>query len=363
MNYKAIFGILIAFAITIVGCSKSDNDTPNPTNMDVKVSLDVKFDDAFEGTLYPSTIFSFASLKILNQEELTYFDVTINSDKEFDGRIKITNDKFIRETVVDKTIKAGKNVIPLNVLWKFDDFVNITTSGYTHFKVELMDKSNKVIATKNVQLSYRSINECVFATKKEDGSIVDLRFLFASYVNEDSKLIDMFLSAALKRNNEEFGSDSLLNLAYGWAGYQAGEDYLDTQVEAIIYQLYKLGMQYSSITDTSNAATKIYSQNVRFINESLLLQNANCVDGTVLLASILEKIGIRCFLVLEPGHMYLAYSSTGKTEISLNDLNFVETTLISTGDMVKIMKDKGINAKQNFISIRKAREAGIKPIQ
>ena len=61
--------------------------------------------------------------------------------------------------------------------------------------------------------------------------------------------------------------------------------------------------------------------------------------------------------------MYLAYSSTGKTEISLNDLNFVETTLISTGDMVKIMKDKGINAKQNFISIRKAREAGIKPIQ
>ena len=179
MNYKAIFGILIAFAITIVGCSKSDNDTPNPTNMDVKVFLDVKFDDAFEGTLYPSTIFSFASLKILNQEELTYFDVTINSDKEFDGRIKITNDKFIRETVVDKTIKAGKNVIPLNVLWKFDDFVNITTSGYTHFKVELMDKSNKVVATKNVQLSYRSINECVLLLKKKMVALL----IFAFYLH------------------------------------------------------------------------------------------------------------------------------------------------------------------------------------
>ena len=145
-------------------------------------------------------------------------------------------------------------------------------------------------------------------------------------------------------------------------GYQAGADYVDLQVIAIVAQLMRKGMNYSNITDTSNSSTKVYSQNVRFINETLALKNANCVDGSVLLASILEKIGIRCFLVAIPGHMYLAYSRTGKTQASSGDIQYVETTLIGSGDLEKVFGGKN-DQDQKFIGIKAARELGLKPIQ
>ena len=362
MKKQVILLLFLAVAM-VAGCSKSDDNNVTPsTNTEIKAKLNVEFEEVFENTIYPSTIFSTASLKNVQKDQLNYFNLKINSDKEFEGKIRVTNEKFINETIVEKKIKQGENILSLNVLWKYDNFVNITNSGYTHFKFELLDKNNKVITTENIQLSYRSINECVFALN-EDGKISDTRIFFVSYVNEDSKLIDTFLSETLKNHNDKFGHEDMLNLPYGWAGYQIDDDYLAKQVWAIIYRLHELGMQYSSITDTSNSATKVFSQNVRFINESLKLKNANCVDGSVLVASILEKIGIRTFLVLEPGHMFLAYSKTGKIEPELSDLKFLETTLIGTSNYYDTIKEKKITNKNIFISIKKAREIGIKPIQ
>ena len=354
---KSLHLVLVLIVTLLVGCNKNEDEVS-----DFNVTLDVQYEDTFEGIIYPSFLYSSASLQGLD-EESDVFEFKINSNRSFEGRIRVTNDKFIKETVVSKNIKTGNNEFSFKLLWKFDNFVNITTPGYTHFKVELMDKSNKVIATKNIQLSYRGINECVYAVKNSAGEVKQIYSFFASYVNEDSKLLDTFLSLTLTNHNKQYKSEPLLHLSSGWAGYQLGERYVFLQVLAIVNQLYKMGMQYSSITDTSNAATKIYSQNVRFINESLILQNANCVDGSVLLASILEKIGIRCFLVTEPGHMYLAYSKTGKTEPDFSDLGFIETTSISSGNFPTIFNDKIITNESLFISIRKAREAGIKPIQ
>ena len=180
-------------------------------------------------------------------------------------------------------------------------------------------------------------------------------------MNEDSKLIDTFLSETLREHNEVYKDRPNLKLS-GWMGYQGGADYADLQVIAIVAQLIRKGMEYSNITDTSNAATKVYSQNVRFINETLALKNANCVDGSVLLASILEKIGIRCFLVAIPGHMYMAYSRTGKTEPISGDIQYVETTLIGSGNLQRIFGEKN-DSEQKFIGIKTARGLGIKPIQ
>lgn len=334
-----------------------------PVEVEINATLDVEFDSLFQKTIYPSLIYSMASLRDVG--ELTYFDFTINSNKEFEGKIRITNDKFIRETIEEGTIHQGEHKFSLNALWKYDDFINFETAGYTHFKFELINKKNdKVLATKNIQLSYRSINECVYALKNKDGEIKDFRFLFASYVNEDSRLIDAFLSRALANHNARYGHIENLKLKNGWAGYQGGRDYVHLQVLAIVSQLTDMGMQYSNITDTSDSNTKVYSQYVRLINESLSLQNANCVDGSVLLASILEKIGIRCFLFLEPGHMYLAYSYIDKTQIdSYNDLGFVETTLINTGIYTDILANKTPSDNAVYIGVKKVRAKGIKPLQ
>ena len=60
--------------------------------------------------------------------------------------------------------------------------------------------------------------------------------------------------------------------------------------------------------------------------------------------------------------MYLAYSRTGKTQPTSGDIQYVETTLIGSGNLERVFGDKN-DQEQKFIGIRAARELGIKPIQ
>lgn len=61
-------------------------------------------------------------------------------------------------------------------------------------------------------------------------------------------------------------------------------------------------MRYSNITTEVATNGIVSSQHVRLIDKSLNNGQANCVDGSVLLASRLRKIDIEPVLVNVPGH-------------------------------------------------------------
>ena len=337
---RKIVLLLVATTLSLVGCSKGEDEL---AKSDLSATMSAQLDPVLDGSLYPSAVYSMAQIKTVDKNTLTYFDLSIDS-----------------ETLIEKNFHKGMNKVSVNLLWKYDDFIKFQHPGITHFSFQLLDREGKLVTNTDVEVPYRSVSECVFALKYGN-QVADFRAFFASYVNEDSKLIDAFLSEVHNEHNEKYKDKPNLKLS-GWMGYQGGADYADLQVIAIVAHLMRKGMNYSNITDTSNAATKVYSQNVRFINETLALKNANCVDGSVLMASILEKIGIRCFLVAIPGHMYLAYSRTGKTQPTSGDIQYVETTLIGSGNLERVFGDKN-DQEQKFIGIRAARELGIKPIQ
>ncbi|HEV2804018.1 MAG TPA: hypothetical protein VGW57_03710 [Chthoniobacterales bacterium] len=90
----------------------------------------------------------------------------------------------------------------------------------------------------------------------------------------------------------------------------------------------KRGLQYSSATTTPGGSETVQSQFVRFIDQSLTNTQANCVDGSVLFASLLRKISIEPFLVTVPGHMYVGfYLGAGKSQWAA-----LETTLLGVPD-------------------------------
>jgi hypothetical protein len=60
---------------------------------------------------------------------------------------------------------------------------------------------------------------------------------------------------------------------------------------------------------------------------------ANCVDGTVLMASVLRRIGIDSYIVLGPGHAMLAYLR--KPEAKVENLVVVETTALGQHPFAK----------------------------
>ena len=91
---KQVFLVLFLTVAMIAGCSKSDDNVTSTTNTEIKAKLNVEFEEVFENTIYPSAIFSTASLKNVQKNQLTYFNLKINSDKEFDGKIRVTNDVY-----------------------------------------------------------------------------------------------------------------------------------------------------------------------------------------------------------------------------------------------------------------------------
>jgi hypothetical protein len=60
--------------------------------------------------------------------------------------------------------------------------------------------------------------------------------------------------------------------------------------------------------------------------ESLFDKQANCIDGTVLFASLLEGISMRPAIVLVPGHAFVAW----ETWTSSGEWRYLETTMIGT---------------------------------
>src|SRR5437762_2918780 len=129
-----------------------------------------------------------------------------------------------------------------------------------------------------------------------------LGWMFAAYVNENHPLLDKILQEAL---------ETKIVGAFRVTTHEHDETL--KQVFAVWSALQKRGLQYSNTTATPGGSETVQSQFVRFIDQSLTNTQANCVDGSVLFASLLRKISIEPFLVIIPCHMYVAfYLGAGK---------------------------------------------------
>jgi hypothetical protein len=248
----------------------------------------------------------------------------------------------------------------------------------------------KALPEQTETCSLKSVNECPFyvlwPTEEEDApEIEDFSFMFAAYVNENHPWIDGVLKDALA-----------LGIVDSFTGYQSEDPQeVENQVFAIWHALQRRGIKYSDIS-TSTPNKLVVSQHVRFLEDSIEAEQANCVDGSVLMASILQKIGLDTHLVMVPGHCFLAYADGQGDEAQLIGL---ETTMLGNdklkkGDVSKLPEklrakefsasaqtflgaiaagqenmekhaedfDSGEDPAIQIISIAEAREVGIRPI-
>ena len=120
---------------------------------------------------------------------------------------------------------------------------------------------------------------------------------FAAYVNEDNPQIDRLLREAL--------DSRIVNRFWGYQSKSV--DLVDKQVYALWYVLQKRGFKYSSISNSSLSSNVVFTQRVRTFDDALLSAQINCVDGSVLFASLLKAINLNPVLVRVPGHMFVGY--------------------------------------------------------
>jgi hypothetical protein len=176
------------------------------------------------------------------------------------------------------------------------------------------------IGEKIQTVTVRSINDApIYAqigSKYEEGN--DYSYVFAAYVNENNQLIDSLLREAIDTG-----------VVDSFTGYQRGTQEVYKQVFSIWNILQRRGMRYSSITTPTGHSDKVYSQYVRFFDDTIATSQANCIDGTVLFASILRRMGVNPKIVIIPGHAFLGFDvdATGK------NLAFLETTMMGNTNL------------------------------
>lgn len=142
---------------------------------------------------------------------------------------------------------------------------------------------------------------------------VDLGWVFAAYVDPHDAVVDAVLDLA---------RDAGTPVDDGAGTPDAKLD----QVRAVWNALEAHGLRYAAGDPALSRGPNIYSQRVRLLAESWAEQRANCIDSSVLIASVLERIGIRSFIVLVPQHAFVGFyaaDNRGRPE-------FLETTLLGT---------------------------------
>lgn len=195
--------------------------------------------------------------------------------------------------------------------WKQPKPVNLSISVYVN---------NEKVDTKSQVISVRSINDCPYLFVHRTGFVHDMNFMYAAYVNENHPRI----------NNEllpEMLKQGVINKI---TGYQESKDEVIAQIFAVWNMLRKRGVAYSSLNSyvpqlNAKKLPFVMSQYVRTMDDALISGQANCVDGTVLMASILFRMGLKPLIVTTPNHCFLGVILDEKTQ----NIYFVETTMLN----------------------------------
>ena len=245
--------------------------------------------------------------------------------------VEMSGDGFLKPSKWTGTIKKAHDLCRVfpKAVWDYDALHHVVQQrpGTVSVKVTV---NGTALPDIHETVVIRSVNDCPYYVlfDEEGEDFDDLSWMFAAYVNENHPWIDELLKEAL-----DAGRASGLISAFD--GYQSGDPQVVlAQVFAVWNALQRRDIKYSSITKTT-PSKHVVCQSVRFLDDSIKNAQANCVDGSVLMASILRKIGLDVYLVMVPGHCFLAFA-TGEGDDA--DILGLETTMLGK-DNLKPVKD------------------------
>lgn len=264
--------------------------------------------------------------------------------------VVVTIDGFMKPSkwkgVVTKVTRAGEARIFPKAVWDYAALMKVRQQRPVNatFQVKV---GGEELPEDVETFQLKSLNDCPFYVlwDEEGEDFDDFSYLFAAYVNENHPQVDRILKEALGTG-----------LVDSFTGYQSGDtEQVTLQVFAIWNALQRRGIQYSDVS-TTTPSDAVVGQSVRFLDESINSSQANCVDGSVLLASVLRKIGIDAYLVMVPGHCFLAFAESKDDDAELVGL---ETTMLGNNQLTPL-KDA---AKQSQKTLEREFQASLKTFQ
>ena len=190
----------------------------------------------------------------------------------------------------------------------------------------------------NIDIRVHPLDEALYFVR-EGNNRIDLSWSFAAWVDPQHPVVDELLALAGIDPGDVPGplnrSERLRLAAAIWNG------------------LERRGLRYADDSPGISQGPVIYSQRVRLLSSTWEDRVANCMDGSVLIASALERLGVKSFLVLIPGHAFVGfYTDSGR-----HQAEFLETTLLGTSAREDSALQSGRRGASAFDAARRAGRA------
>ena len=147
----------------------------------------------------------------------------------------------------------------------------------------------------------------------QTGAAVDLTKYYGAWVTPYAESVQ-----------ERIRHAASLNASRQMWGYQGPRDSVPPQVEALYKSLKAADLTYVNSVIDFGAGPGQVTQRTRLPREGVRRSSANCIDGVVLLASLLEGASLNPAIVLVPGHAFVGW----ETWQDSGDWSYLETTMI-----------------------------------
>ncbi|WP_394828302.1 hypothetical protein [Pendulispora albinea] len=264
--------------------------------------------------------------------------------------ITIRNPNKSKQTVVLSGALAGYTKTPATGTVKLDPGQEVSGWFDAALDFEALDKiTSPVTASIELKLTTQE-GKVLFASTKPTrvlpkNTVIWKDFFRASHPTSlGLGFLEMKIAAlSLTTPHDGWGEiDKLLHEAAtystyksisGYAAYHKADSTLDQdqagfadQVGSIWSALKARGFNYTNVPQNFFAA----SQNVRYPAESLRVTTGNCIDGTLVLASVLEAIGMEPFINYVPGHAFVGAHLAPKGSPNYGYYAIIETTMLGT---------------------------------
>jgi len=308
----------------------------------------------FQNNLYPSLMLSFG---ISYPEYARCLTVALHHlPTGQPARLRIDSSLFLQPLDLPLSAEANQVLRP-DLPWNYEALRRTTQLQPQSFVATVTAGGQTVVET-TAACTVHSVNEAVsriYLTATNQWQ--DTSVCFAAFVNEDHPWIGSLLQQAINTG-----------AVRAFTGYQTSPNGVLQQVEAVWDTLAARGLSYVNLATDSGASPLVSTQYVRFLDQSVHDRGANCVDATVLFASVLRRIGLRPVLIFRPGHCFAGFYDAP----SGGNLIAFETTLLGSATFASAALEGGrelqttlpyVGTDQySLVDVAACRQEGISPI-
>lgn len=207
------------------------------------------------------------------------------------------------------------NLLPTFYPQRLNDVTELTRATVSVLVEDLDSQLVELHRTSPIWLLART-TALLSVTDPTTGESVDLTPYFGAFVTPN----DPDVLAFLRRVKEHHPGKAL-------PGYQGDREGVTAQVKAAYDAVQNdVDVTYVNTTVAFSPDDTTAVQRVRLPREALKTGAANCIDGVVLLASLLEAMSLHPAIVVVPGHAFLGWEMWKES----GEWKYLETTMLGT---------------------------------